>query len=369
MIDFIRNPAHPRFYGPRNDRMPAYGQQKILSDAEIALIVDWLRGDWTEPGRPWDPPAILAAMATTPPAAATPRPAAGNSDASDEKNGGTKPAEKPAAQTDRAAGAEKPSPPATAPTTAAESKPSADTPTDKSPTADAPKSSNPTTAPTTQPTTNPSTAPTTAPATSQPLDTLPPPKSDSSSALPLNPSDTLLASFRVPALLLATPPATVPARPAPPATAPAPGGKVDFATHVKPILESRCVKCHGPVRPTNGYRIYTKEFAFKPGDSDEDPIVPGKSKAEPPLPAHHRERPRPPHAAKGPAARPRADRHDPALDRPGRQLARQRPTRHVGGEGRGWEEEVIPCAMLRTSGPTCHAERKRRISRPSRTRP
>jgi quinol-cytochrome oxidoreductase complex cytochrome b subunit/mono/diheme cytochrome c family protein len=280
MIDFIRNPVHPRFYPAHNDRMPAYGQQKILSDAEIALIVDWLRGDWTEPGRPWDPPAILAAMTTTPPAAATPRPAAGSSDAGEEKKGDNNtPAKKPSAQADRAAGAEKSSPPATAPTTsAADSKPSADTSTDKSPTAEAPKSSNPTTAPATQPTTNPSSAPATAPATSQPLDTLPPPKPESSSALPLRRTGALLAPFRLPALLLATPPATVPARPAPPATAPAPAGKVDFAAHVKPILESRCVKCHGPVRPTNGYRIYTREFAFKPGDSDEDPIVPGKAK-------------------------------------------------------------------------------------------
>ena len=94
----------------------------------------------------------------------------------------------------------------------------------------------------------------------------------------MNPTEAILASFRLPALLLAAPPATAPARPAPPATAPAPGGKVDFAAHVKPILESRCVKCHGPVRPTNGYRIYTKEFAFKAGDSDEEPIVAGKAK-------------------------------------------------------------------------------------------
>ena len=44
-VDFIRNPAHERFYGSRNDRMPAYGEQKLLDDRQIGLIVDWLRGD------------------------------------------------------------------------------------------------------------------------------------------------------------------------------------------------------------------------------------------------------------------------------------------------------------------------------------
>ena len=44
-IDFIKNPAHPRFYGQRNDRMPAYGEQKLLDDRQIGMIVDWLRGD------------------------------------------------------------------------------------------------------------------------------------------------------------------------------------------------------------------------------------------------------------------------------------------------------------------------------------
>lgn len=58
-IDFIKNPAHPRFYGERNDRMAIFGpvhddEGKLerpaqLSDEEIGFIVDWLRGDWYEP--------------------------------------------------------------------------------------------------------------------------------------------------------------------------------------------------------------------------------------------------------------------------------------------------------------------------------
>jgi quinol-cytochrome oxidoreductase complex cytochrome b subunit/mono/diheme cytochrome c family protein len=45
LIEFIRNPAHPRFYGARNDRMPHFGEQKLLDDRQIGLIVDWLRGE------------------------------------------------------------------------------------------------------------------------------------------------------------------------------------------------------------------------------------------------------------------------------------------------------------------------------------
>jgi len=43
---FIRDASHPRFYGDRNDRMPAFGPEEILSDEEIRLLVAWLREDW-----------------------------------------------------------------------------------------------------------------------------------------------------------------------------------------------------------------------------------------------------------------------------------------------------------------------------------
>ena len=51
LVDFISNPAHARFYGKRNDRMPAFGADKVLDDHAIGLIADWLRGDWYEPSR------------------------------------------------------------------------------------------------------------------------------------------------------------------------------------------------------------------------------------------------------------------------------------------------------------------------------
>jgi ubiquinol-cytochrome c reductase cytochrome b subunit len=44
-IDFIHNPAHERFYGRNNDRMPAYGEKGELTAEQIGMIVDWMRGE------------------------------------------------------------------------------------------------------------------------------------------------------------------------------------------------------------------------------------------------------------------------------------------------------------------------------------
>jgi len=49
LINFISNPEHPSFYGKRNDRMPTFGAKQILTDREIGLIADWLRGHWYMP--------------------------------------------------------------------------------------------------------------------------------------------------------------------------------------------------------------------------------------------------------------------------------------------------------------------------------
>lgn len=46
LISFIGNPKQDKFYGDRDDRMPAFGEQKILDASQIALLADWLRGDW-----------------------------------------------------------------------------------------------------------------------------------------------------------------------------------------------------------------------------------------------------------------------------------------------------------------------------------
>jgi ubiquinol-cytochrome c reductase cytochrome b subunit len=48
LISLISNPKHPRFYGKRNDRMPGFGEERILDPVAIGLIADWLRGEWYE---------------------------------------------------------------------------------------------------------------------------------------------------------------------------------------------------------------------------------------------------------------------------------------------------------------------------------
>lgn len=50
IISFITNPGQERFYGDRNDRMPAFGTDGTLSQEEIGLLADWLRGDWPKAG-------------------------------------------------------------------------------------------------------------------------------------------------------------------------------------------------------------------------------------------------------------------------------------------------------------------------------
>ncbi len=47
----LGNPGHDRFFGSRNDRMPAFGEEKQLSPQEISLVVDWLRGEWYVPAK------------------------------------------------------------------------------------------------------------------------------------------------------------------------------------------------------------------------------------------------------------------------------------------------------------------------------
>ena len=49
LIRFVSDPAHEKLYGSRNDRMPAFRRSSILPEQDIALIADWLRGDWYEP--------------------------------------------------------------------------------------------------------------------------------------------------------------------------------------------------------------------------------------------------------------------------------------------------------------------------------
>ena len=54
-------------------------------------------------------------------------------------------------------------------------------------------------------------------------------------------------------------------------------GKVSFVKQVKPMFQATCYKCHAADKMKGDYRLDTKEFAFKNGESDEPPIIPGKA--------------------------------------------------------------------------------------------
>ena len=70
MIEFVKNPSHKRFYGERNDRMPLFGEKQLLTDQQIGMVVDWLRGDWYTPGG--SAPATVANISAAGTQASTP---------------------------------------------------------------------------------------------------------------------------------------------------------------------------------------------------------------------------------------------------------------------------------------------------------
>jgi mono/diheme cytochrome c family protein len=54
LVGIIADPTHERFYGDTNDRMPSFGKAAEgalppLSREQIALLADWLRGEWYRP--------------------------------------------------------------------------------------------------------------------------------------------------------------------------------------------------------------------------------------------------------------------------------------------------------------------------------
>jgi ubiquinol-cytochrome c reductase cytochrome b subunit len=54
LVGIIADPTHERFYGESNDRMPSFGgapgsETPRLSEEQIGLIADWLRGHWYRP--------------------------------------------------------------------------------------------------------------------------------------------------------------------------------------------------------------------------------------------------------------------------------------------------------------------------------
>lgn len=58
---------------------------------------------------------------------------------------------------------------------------------------------------------------------------------------------------------------------------PAPVPKqIDFSRDIKPIFEDDCLRCHGPEKPHNHFRLDNRDAALKGGDDGVD-ILPGKS--------------------------------------------------------------------------------------------
>src|SRR4051794_8065421 len=51
--------------------------------------------------------------------------------------------------------------------------------------------------------------------------------------------------------------------------------KVDFAKSIQPILEKRCIECHGTKKQKGDLRLDSKEAALK-GGKDAKAVVPGK---------------------------------------------------------------------------------------------
>ncbi len=52
LVQMVANPSHTKFYGEKNDRMPAFASEGILNDIQINLLADWLRNDWFQPNTP-----------------------------------------------------------------------------------------------------------------------------------------------------------------------------------------------------------------------------------------------------------------------------------------------------------------------------
>ncbi|SHF45128.1 DUF1553 domain-containing protein [Flavisolibacter ginsengisoli] len=58
-----------------------------------------------------------------------------------------------------------------------------------------------------------------------------------------------------------------------------PSAKIDFSTEVKPILNKKCITCHGGVRQKSGFSLLFRDEALAKAESGKYPIVPGDPNA------------------------------------------------------------------------------------------
>jgi hypothetical protein len=54
---------------------------------------------------------------------------------------------------------------------------------------------------------------------------------------------------------------------------------VSFSREIAPLLQRKCVTCHGPEKAKGGFQLHTFEVLRKPGESREMPITAGQPKA------------------------------------------------------------------------------------------
>jgi hypothetical protein len=54
-----------------------------------------------------------------------------------------------------------------------------------------------------------------------------------------------------------------------------PNQDIDFNTQVKPILNKKCIACHGGVRRKSGFSVLFRQEALAPNESGKPAIIPG----------------------------------------------------------------------------------------------
>src|ERR1700761_6645538 len=53
--------------------------------------------------------------------------------------------------------------------------------------------------------------------------------------------------------------------------------KISFDRDIRPILETSCLRCHGPEKPKSNFRLDNRLSALKGGDDNTNDLVPGDS--------------------------------------------------------------------------------------------